>query len=111
MAKEVLTRHFGVVSYADEQVIHFPDGLPAFENQSEFLLIEQQETAPVVFLQSLSWTELSFITLPASLVVPNFQLTLSADDLELLELAGDSQPALGVDVFGLVIVTVPEITT
>lgn len=108
MSKEVVSKHFGAVSYTDEQIIHFPVGLPAFEEHRQFLLMEQEATAPVVFLQSLSWPELSFITLPLLLVDPSYRLALSPEDLELLALPTDRQPALGAEVYGLAIITVPE---
>ena len=108
MQKEVDTKHFGAVSYTEEQIIHFPAGLPAFEQERQFLLMEQEATAPVVFLQSLSWPELSFIPLPLPLVHPAYQLAMSPEDLELLALPPDRQPTLGAEVYGLAIVTVPD---
>ena len=40
------TKDFGVVDYDESAIVHFPAGLPAFESETRFLLIEQAETAP-----------------------------------------------------------------
>jgi flagellar assembly factor FliW len=47
------TKYFGSLEYREESVYEFPHGLPAFENETMFVLIEQPENRPLVFLQSL----------------------------------------------------------
>jgi len=105
---EFLTEQFGKIEYDPSQVIHFPAGLPAFEQERRFVPIERPATAPFVFLQSLSLPELVFITLPALLVDAAYQLNVCAEDIQALGLPGDRQPALGADVVCLVVVTVAE---
>ncbi len=105
---EFLTEHFGKIEYDSSQVIHFPAGLPAFEQERRFVSIERPATAPVVFLQSLSRTELMFITLPVLVVDATYQLKVSPEDLQALELPDDRQPELGADVACLAVITVAE---
>ncbi len=100
------TAQLGVVEYDEAAVVHFPAGLPAFENETRFLLIEQDETRPVVFLQSLATPGLLFLTLPAGIVDPGYRLELGADERALLELAGDGPWAEGEDLVSLAILTV-----
>ncbi len=106
--RQLTTVHFGRVDYTDEQVITFPEGLPAFEQETMFLIIERPATAPVVFLQSLRRPELVFITLPVLLVDPTYRLELAPEDLRALELPDDRQPEIGRQVLCLAIVTVSE---
>jgi flagellar assembly factor FliW len=103
---QLITEHFGAIEYWPDQVIRFPEGLPAFEEEREFLLIEQPATLPVVFLQSLRRPELAFITLPAALVEPSFRLAAAPEDLEALGLEGEAEP--GASLLCLAIVTIPE---
>lgn len=104
---EFVSEHFGAIEYSPEQVIRFPEGLPAFEDEREFLLVEQAATAPVVFLQSLRRPDLAFITLPAVLVEPSFRLAPAPEDLEALGLgAGAPEPVAGL--LCLAIVTIPD---
>jgi flagellar assembly factor FliW len=84
---QVATDRFGTVEYSEESVIDFPQGLPGFESEHRFVTIEQAQTQPVVFLQSLTRGDLSFLTLPVSSIDPDYQLQLSSDDLTVIGLA------------------------
>ena len=105
---EFRTRYFGEITYLPESVIEFPLGLPGFENQRRFLLVEQELNKPVVFLQSLSRPELCFITVPVQGILPGYELTLTADELHTLDLAEDRQPVVGEDVLHLAVVSLAE---
>jgi flagellar assembly factor FliW len=103
---EFLSEHFGLLRYQPEQVIVFAEGLPAFEEEREFLLVEPEATAPVIFLQSLRRPELAFITLPVRRIVPDYRLTMEPEDLAALGLPeGEPEGAAG-DLLCLAIVTI-----
>ena len=104
--RQLHTAHFGTVEYQEDSVLDFPQGLPAFEDETRFLLIEQPATAPVIFLQSLQSPALAFITLPVLLVDPSYQLAVPAEDLQILALPEDRQPVIGTEVLCLAIATV-----
>lgn len=102
---------FGLMEYDEAAVVQFPNGLPAFENETRFLLIEQSETAPVVFLQSLATPGLLFMALPARFVDPGFRLELLPEERETLGLAAEEgsaagAPEEGVDLLSLALLTV-----
>lgn len=99
------TTQFGVIEYDEAAVVHFPAGLPAFDEERRFLLIEQTETAPVVFLQSLRTPSLVFLALPARLVDPAFQLTLGDDDRALIGVT-QPEPVEGADLISLALLTI-----
>ena len=103
----------GTIEYPEEHVLHFPLGLPAFEDETRFLPIERPGMEPLVFLQSLQRQDLAFPTLPVKALDPDFELALSADELAWLcgtSAAPDGQVGLaGVavdDLIALAIVTV-----
>lgn len=102
------TKHFGTVEYEDGAVLIFPLGLPAFERLTRFLLIEQPEAAPLVFLQSIEDGEVCFPAIATMAVDPTYELSLSSEDLEELGFtSGDGTP--GADSLAcLVIVSVPD---
>lgn len=89
------TQQFGIIEYVDEDVIAFPLGLPAFEQETSFLLVAPLKTKPLVFLQSLGRPELCFVTLPLEVVDPNYQLSVSAEDLVVLSLNEQNLTAVG----------------
>lgn len=105
---EILTAHFGVIQYDPSQVCEFPAGIPAFDEEREFVLIQRDATGPIVFLQSLRQADLAFITLPVTSVDPSYQTAISPDDLEILGLPAGRQPQLGSEALCLVIITVTE---
>ena len=99
--------HFGAIEYTEQQVVEFPQGLPAFEAEVQFLPYERPETLPVIYLQSLVTPSLCFITLPVDTVSRDYRLTLSAEDRETLGLDETAQPLAPVDLYCLGIVTIP----
>ena len=89
------TQQFGSIEYVVDDVIEFPLGLPAFEQETSFLLITPSKTKPLVFLQSLGRSELCFVTLPLEVVDPNYQLSVSVEDWKILSPTGQILVAVG----------------
>jgi flagellar assembly factor FliW len=104
----IQTKYFGCVEYPEESVIEFPSGLPGFENERRFVILEQPENKPLVFLQSLSLSSLCFLALPVLTVDPGYQTAISPEDLAALELPKDRQPLIGRDVLCLALVSLAE---
>jgi len=102
------TKYFGTMEYREESVFDFPHGLPAFENERNFVLIERPENQPLVFLQSLSRPNLCFLVFPIWAVDPDYQLGVSREDLEALGLDPERQPAQGSDVLVLALVSMRD---
>src|SRR4051812_43711580 len=85
------TKHFGTIEYDEEAVLTFPEGLPAFETLTRFLVIEDAASAPLVFLQSLDDQSICFPAMSPLVVDPDYELSLTPDDLETLEFAGSEE--------------------
>lgn len=100
--------YFGTITYRPESVIEFPRGLPGFDDERRFVLIEQEINKPAVFLQSLARPELCFLALPAAAVVPGYELFLSADERAVLGLPDDGLPAADGALLTLVLVSLGE---
>ena len=93
---ELVTTNFGAIRYSESDIYQFPAGLPAFEAETRFLLLERPETAPVIFLQSLSAPDLTFITIAASRILPGYQVDAGAAELGLLDASGEPLEALAI---------------
>ncbi|MFN7925066.1 MAG: flagellar assembly protein FliW [Bryobacteraceae bacterium] len=78
---QIQTTHFGLIDYETAGVIEFPQGLPAFEAERQFILIQEPAMSPVVFLQSLRNAALALPAMPAVAVDPGFQPQPSAEDV------------------------------
>ena len=77
-------------------VLHFPEGLPGFEGNTEFALLQDEELQPIVFLQSLGEPQVCFSVLPIQRIDPKYHLRLGDDDRRLLGLPGGPEQVLNV---------------
>lgn len=102
------TKYFGTMSYREESVFDFPSGLPGFEDEKQFVLIEIPEKAPLVFLQSLSQPALCFLAFPILVVDRDYQLAIAPEDLAALDLDLDRQPELGTEVLVLALLSLHD---
>jgi flagellar assembly factor FliW len=98
--------HFGRLEYARSSTLAFSEGLPGFEQEHRFLLIEQPCHHPLVFLQSVTTPALCFPALPVRVVEPQYEPQLSAGDLQLLGFY--QQPEIGDDAVVLTLIAVHE---
>jgi flagellar assembly factor FliW len=106
--RPVETKHFGTLPCDDGSVFDFPQGLPAFEEEKSFVLIEAPETAPLVFLQSMARAGLCFAALPILAADETYQLAVAPEDLAALGLESGRQPALGREVTVLALVSLHD---
>ncbi len=102
------TKNFGLISYESASVVEFPGGLPGFEERRRFLVLQFDDSKPLIFLQSLEDCSLCFITLPVLAADPDYVLEVSKDDRELVGLPLTSAPRIGVDVLCLTVLSLQE---
>jgi flagellar assembly factor FliW len=76
--------------------VYFPRGLPGFEDQNRFVLIEREALAPIVLLESVATPDLHFLAVSVWLVDPAYQIGITEDDLSLLNLEHQPQSGDGV---------------
>jgi flagellar assembly factor FliW len=94
----IQTKCFGRVEYAREAVFDFFQGIPGFEDETEFLFLEQPSTHPLLFMQSIAHSQVCFILLPILSADPHYKLRLTEDDLAALHLPPGRQPQIGTEV-------------
>lgn len=104
----VETKYFGIMPYCQESVFEFPFGLPGFEDEKRFVLIELPDHAPLVFLQSLAQTALCFLALPILAVDREYRLAIAPEDLAALGLDTGPQPQLGTEVLVLALLSLHD---
>lgn len=78
----------GPLDYDDSAVVEFPVGLPGFEQQKRFLLVERPDLRPLVLLQSVDEPALRFLTMPVHTIDPAYHLSVSAEDLAVIGVEG-----------------------
>ena len=105
---QTFTKYFGAVEYQETDVVQFPSGLPAFEEETQFVAIEPSAQAPLVFLQSLRNSSLCFLALPVLTIDPEYQLQMTPEDLHSLNLEPGHQPRFRDGVICLALIAVAE---
>jgi flagellar assembly factor FliW len=100
------TAHFGRIEYDAASRLNFSEGLPAFESERQFVLVQRPEQNPLVFLQSVTTPGLCFPALPVHVVERSYTPSLSDQDLELLGFTG--QPVYGADALFLALIALHE---
>lgn len=98
------TDSFGRLDYDPESTLEFSEGLPGFESEHSFLLVERPQNHPLVFLQSILTPELCFPALPIHVVDRGYRPCLGGSDLELLGFT--QQPSVGEDAVVLVLIAI-----
>lgn len=86
---EVQTTRFGqieTIEVPDELVIEFPHGLPGFEHQKSFALIEDARYLPLLWLQAIGDPSVQFVAIDPTLIRPDYQVDVTDLDVECLEL-------------------------
>jgi len=104
----LVSKYFGELDYSADSVFQFLEGIPAFEDQTAFVFLDQPQTHPLVFMQSLRYPGLCFISVPVFVVDPAYRLDLVSEDFVSLDLAPELAPQIGSDILCLALVTVSK---
>jgi flagellar assembly factor FliW len=102
----LVSKYFGELDYSSEAAFQFPEGIPAFEDETAFVFLDQPQTHPLVFMQSLANPGVCFIAVPALVADPAYRPNLSPEDLALLGFSPEAPPQAGSDILCLTLLTV-----
>ena len=100
--RKVYTSRFGEIEVDERKIVHFKDGIPAFEEEHEFIILPYDEESPYYFMQSLSTPDLAFLLTIPFLFFNDY--TFEIDDATVEEL-GITSPDT---VFYYSMVTIPN---
>lgn len=88
----VQTTRFGAledVEVVEEAIITFPEGIPGFEQYTEYALIEEARFWPYAWLQPTDEPGVGFVLMDPHLFIPGYAPDLGCQDLTTLGLADD----------------------
>lgn len=90
---KIETKYAGTMEINEEQQIHFKKGIPAFEEETSFVLHPFDEDTPFFVLQSTKTVDVAFIVVNPFDFVANYQLKLSESTLAQLEIKKQEEVA------------------
>jgi flagellar assembly factor FliW len=92
-----------MAEFGEDAVLSFPEGLPGFVAETQFVLLQRQSEYPLVYLQSTRTADLCFLALPVLSADSRYALELSDEDTVLLQVP--PCPVIGTDVLCLALVS------
>lgn len=100
---KIITCNFGEIEIDKDKIVHFPGGIPAFEEEKEFVVIlNEDKENPFHWLQSINNPDLSFIIINPFEVFKDYDILLSESTQKKLKIEKEE------DVIIYTIVVVPE---
>ena len=99
---KVYTSRFGEIEVDEKKVVHFENGIPAFEQEHEFVILPYDEESPYYFMQSIKSPDLAFLLTIPFLFFNDY--TFEIDEATVKELGIKNQEA----VFYYTMVTIPN---
>lgn len=86
------TKHFGTITIDEAKILTFPDGIPGFEEKTQFALIQNPEPeVPFHWLQSTEDEGLTFVVTNPFLVRFNYDFDLPEHVVKKLEIQGQEE--------------------
>lgn len=89
---QTLATRFGELIIQEDDVFHFPRGIPSFENRKRYVFVRPEDHAPFEYLQSVDDGNLAFILVDPFLFFPGYTFELS--DQALGELGNPAENSL-----------------
>ncbi|MGI5922252.1 MAG: flagellar assembly protein FliW [Syntrophomonadaceae bacterium] len=90
---QIQTAFFGDLTISPADIIHFSEGLPAFETEKEFILIPLEENSPFFYLQSVNKADLCLLLADPFIFFPDYQIDLDDNGLKQLRVS-EQNPSL-----------------
>ena len=97
----IKTARFGEVSYREEDVLFFPRGIPAFEDNHKWILAGSDDSA-IKWLQNIEDGDLALPVTSPDAIQPDYNARIPEDELKLI---GSVNPA---DLALLIVVSIPR---
>lgn len=88
---KIKTAHLGEIEADESGIIEIRGGILGFEDQTRFIMIDDNESTPFMWLQSLDREATAFIVINPFLVVPRYAPEISDNDGQSLELDDPAQ--------------------
>ncbi|WP_430510015.1 flagellar assembly protein FliW [Gottfriedia solisilvae] len=83
---KIQTKYHGELDIQQEDIVAFPNGIPAFEDEKEFIVLPLQNESPFSILQSVQTTNLAFVIGEIFTLFPSYDIELSQNAIDVLQL-------------------------
>lgn len=100
---KIKTTLLGELEFEEKDIFYFPEGIPAFKEEKQFLIIAMGEGAPFYYMQSAANPDLCLVLAEPFMFFPDYGIEVGDEELDKLECQNRRE-----DLLVYVILTVPE---
>lgn len=100
---KISSKYLGEVEFEENEIIHFPEGIPAFEEFHEFVVLPMGEETPFYCLQDVTKGSLCLFLVDPFAFFPAYHVEILQEEMDKLNCQEDDE---SVAVFS--ILTIPE---
>jgi len=93
---KIESTRFGTLEITEEDILHFPLGIPGFLNEKEFVLLPHGADSPFSFLQSVKEPNLSFLLVDPFAFYKDYEFKLDDILVREMELTEENPPQVWV---------------
>lgn len=98
----IYTSRFGEIEVDEKKIVHFKNGIPAFEDEHEFIILPYDEESPYYFMQSVKSPDLAFLLTIPFLFFNDYTFEVDDESVKELGITNSDQ------VFYYTMVTIPN---
>ena len=80
------TKFLGQVTIEEKEILQFPNGLPGFEENKEFVILPLEKDSPFAILQSIKQQEIGFVIAIPFVFKKDYSFELMEEDKEELQI-------------------------
>ena len=84
--RKINTLRFGELEIEEQDVVRFAEGIPAFKDEHEFVVLPYEKGTPYMFLQSLITPELAFLMTDPFVFFPEYSFELDDENMDRLDI-------------------------
>lgn len=99
---KVYTSRFGEIEVDEQKIVHFKNGIPAFEEEHEFIILPYDEESPYYFMQSLRSPDLAFLLTIPFIFFPEYTFEIDEETIQELDITNRDE------IFYYTMVTIPN---
>ena len=100
--RKVYTSRFGEIEVDEKKIVHFKNGIPAFEEEHEFIILPYDEESPYYFMQSVKSPDLAFLLTIPFLFFPEYSFEVDEETEKELDITNQDE------IFYYTMVTIPN---
>lgn len=83
---KIETKYLGEIDISDDKIVHFESGIPGFENEKKFVLLDIADNVMFQILQSVESKNLAFFVVNPYLLFEDYSIQLNESIIDSLDI-------------------------